>query len=195
MTTSKTSSLFCFDMDDTLFTTKGTKVHVMKFGKLVRYLTPAEFNVYKLKRNETFDFIEFRTAKIFAETAKPFGNVFRTAKKIVARFKSPNTKIVVITARPDLDDKELFIKTFAKYGFDIKKIHVYRSGNIPGPSGPAKRQIINGIMKTNHYDVVHMFDDGIANLDAFLSLRAEYPKTKFEAFAITHDGKIVRHGV
>jgi len=38
-----------------------------------------------------------------------------------------------------------------------------------------------------------MFDDARANLDKFIELRIEFPKTNFEAFLIHEDGKITRY--
>ena len=57
----RASSLSIFDIDDTLFHPT-TKVFVVKGTKRVRTLTPAEFNVYKLKSGEEIDFSEFRSA-------------------------------------------------------------------------------------------------------------------------------------
>ncbi len=74
---SKTASLTIFDIDDTLFTTD-TKIHIVKGGKRIKSLTPAEFNVYKVKSGESLDFSDFRSAEVFQKTAKPIATVFKT---------------------------------------------------------------------------------------------------------------------
>ncbi len=186
-------SLSIFDIDDTLFSTT-TQVFVKKDGKVVEKLTPAQFNVYKLKPGEEFDFAQFRSSKVFSDTAKPIQTVFKTAKKMITRFRAnPNKRIIVVTARADLDDKHLFLDTFRKYGFDVGQVHIYRAGNIKAPGAEAKKQIIRDQMKGGKYSIVRMFDDAKANLDKFIELHTEFPKVNFEAFLIHEDGRITRY--
>ena len=184
-------SLTIFDIDDTLFTTT-TKVLVKRGGNPVNALTPAEFNVYTLKDDEVFDFSQFRSAKAFADTARPIGNVFRIAKKLINRLV-PNKRIIIVTARSDLDDKKLFLATFKKYGFDTDKVHVYRAGNILKHGAEAKKDIIRDQINKGKYISVKMFDDAKANLDKFIELHREYPDMSFEAFLIHYDGRITRY--
>ena len=54
-------TLTIFDIDETLFHTKA-KVAVVKDGKVVRMLDNQEFNTYKRKAGEEYDFKEFRSA-------------------------------------------------------------------------------------------------------------------------------------
>jgi hypothetical protein len=186
-------SLSVFDIDDTLFSTT-TQVLVKKDSKVVKKLTPAEYNVYKLKDDEVFDFAQFRSSKVFAVTAKPIETVFKTAKKLINRFsKYPDKRIIIVTARSDLDDKQLFLNTFKKYGFDISKVHVYRAGNIKAPGAEAKKQIVRDQMKAGKYQFARMFDDAKANLDKFMELKQEFPNVNFEAFLIHEDGRITRY--
>ena len=188
------SSLTIFDIDDTLFHTT-TKVFVVRGERRIKTLTPAEFNVYKLKSGENFDFSEFQSAEVFHATARPVDTVFKTAKKILSKFKDlPQKKIIIITARSDLDDKKLFLDTFKKYGFDIDRVHVERAGNrnLPGPA--AKAQIVSEYLQKGNYTVARMFDDAVKNLQSFLVLKKEFPKVNFEAFLIHENGSITRYG-
>jgi hypothetical protein len=186
-------SLSVFDIDDTLFSTT-TQVLVKKAGKVTEKLTPAEFNVYKLKDGEEFDFAQFRSAKVFADTAKPIETVFKTAKKLISKFSMhPDKRIIIVTARADLDDKHLFLDTFKKYGFDTRKVHIYRAGNIKAPGAEAKKQIVRDQMKAGKYQYARMFDDAKANLDKFMELKQEFPNVHFEAFLIHEDGRITRY--
>lgn len=191
---SRLSSLTIWDIDDTLFTTD-TKVHVVRGGKRIKSLTPAEFNVYKLKTGESLDFSEFRSAKVFADTARPINNVFKTAKAILTKFGSnPNKKTVIVTARSDLDNKQLFLDTFRKYGLDIDKVHIHRAGNLgSGPSADNKKVVIRNLLNKSSYSIVRLFDDASDNLDKFLELKSEFPQTKFEAFFVSHTGSISRY--
>ena len=191
---SKTASLTIFDIDDTLFTTD-TKVHVVKGGKRIKSLTPAEFNVYRVKGGESLDFSDFRSSDVFHKTAKPIATVFKTAKAIISRFSAfANKKIVIVTARGDLDDKNVFLDTFKKYGFDISKVHVYRAGNVGGPdSAQNKKVVIRDLIKDGKYEMVRLFDDAKSNLEALHQLESEFPETKFESFFVAHDGSISRY--
>ena len=188
------SSLTIWDIDDTLFTTD-TKVHVVRGGKRIKSLTPAEFNVYKLRTGESLDFSDFRSAKVFADTARPIVSVFKTAKALLSRLgTNPNKKTVIVTARSDLDNKQLFLDTFKKYGFDIDKVHVHRAGNLgAGSSADNKKVVIRNLMKKGSYTIVRLFDDAADNLDKFLELQTEFPATKFEAFFVNHQGSISRY--
>jgi len=187
------SSLSIFDIDDTLFRTK-TSVHVMKDGKKVGSLTPAEYNVYDKKDGEVFDFSEFRSSAIFNKTAKPVDTVFKTAKRMLDKFKkTPQKEIIIITARVDLDDKNLFLKTFDKYGFDIKRVHVHRAGNLSMPGPAAKAEIARTKLKKGNYTIARMFDDHAGNLDAFLGLKKEFGNINFEAFFVHENGNITRY--
>lgn len=191
---SKIASLTIFDIDDTLFTTD-TQVHVMKGGKRIKSLTPAEFNVYKVKNGESLDFSDFRSSEVFAKTAKPIGVVFKTAKRIISNFSAfANKKIVIVTARGDLDDKHVFLDTFKKYGFDISKVHVHRAGNIGGASSAEnKKVVIRKLIQDGNYEMVRLFDDAKSNLDALHDLEAEFPAIKFETFYVDHSGSISRY--
>jgi len=191
---SKVASLTIFDIDDTLFMTD-TYVHVIKGGKRIKSLTPAEFNVYKVRNGESLDFSDFRSADVFAKTAKPIATVFKTAKSIISRFSAfANKKIVIVTARGDLDDKHVFLDTFKKYGFDIDKVHVHRAGNIGGGSSAEnKKVVIRKLIQDGNYEMVRLFDDAKSNLDALHDLESEFPNIKFETFFVAHNGSISRY--
>ena len=66
--------LTIFDIDDTMFKSKA-KVEVVRNNKVVKILPPKAFNTYKLAKGETFDFGQFKSAKLFAQTAIPIGKM------------------------------------------------------------------------------------------------------------------------
>jgi len=100
-------------------------------------------------------------------------------------------KVVMVTARSDFDDKELFLDTFRKYGIDMSKVHVYRAGNIKDniEIDEKKKIIIRKLLDSGNYRKAIMYDDSIPNLDSFVTLKKEYPDTKFYAWSVSLDGK------
>ena len=180
------SKLVIFDIDDTLVHTQ-TKVRVIKDGKVVRSLNSHEFTHYKLKPGEEFDFGAFRDAKEFFDNAKPIIPMMNQLKRDIAT----GNKVVMVTARSDFDDKELFLDTFRKYGVDMNKVHVYRAGNIKDniKIDEKKKIIIRKLLDNGNYRKAIMYDDSIPNLDSFVTLKKEYPDTKFYAWNVSLDGK------
>ena len=74
--------LTIFDIDDTMFITKArVLVKNVKGGKPIA-LTPQMFNKYKLKKGEYYDYGEFKSSKIFYQTAIPIGKMIQKAKAI-----------------------------------------------------------------------------------------------------------------
>jgi len=187
----KDVSLSIMDIDDTLFRTT-TRVYVIKNGKRVRKLSPAQFNFYVLKPGESYDFAEFRSSAVFAKTAKPIKNVFNLAKRLVRRYAGSGSQVIALTARADLDDRDVFLDAFRKFGFPVNDIHIERAGNLPHPGPQAKAIIVRQYLSSGRFTHTQMFDDSSLNLAEFLRLRAEYPKITFEAFLVSERGSISR---
>ena len=184
--------LHIFDIDDTLFHTTA-KVAVLKNGKIVRELTNQEFNNYKLKPGEEFDYRQFRSAKKFKEESMPIKRMMAKAKIILSRAsKKPNSKVIIVTARDDFDDKNTFLDTFREHGFDIDKVRVERAGKIRGDMLPAFKKviIIRNYLNTGQFERVRLFDDSMTNLKEFLKLRKEFPEINFEAYFANPDGSV-----
>ena len=191
----KKGSLHVVDIDDTLFHTTA-KVRVRNAaGKIVRYLSNSEFNTYKLKPGQKFDFKEFRSAKKFHDESKPIPMMINKMNKIQANVKKhPNSKVIINTARDDFDDKTKFLDTFRKHGVDIDNIHVHRAGKIPGNDLPAdkKVKIIKQYLDKNNHKKVVMYDDSKTNLRALLNMKKEYPDVQFIAFHVKPDGSMIK---
>lgn len=185
-------SLTIFDIDDTLFHTTA-QIAVIKNGEIVRKLTNNEFNTYTLRPGEEFDFSEFKDAHKFYKESKPIGRMLAKAKMILKNSViNPDSKVVIITARANFDDKNKFLATFRKYGFDINKVRVERAGNIEGDIIPAfkKAIIIRNYLNTDQFSKVRLFDDSMSNLREFLKLKTEFPEVTFEAYFAKPDGSI-----
>jgi hypothetical protein len=179
-------NLSVWDIDETLFMTKA-RVHVIKDGKRVKSLSNKEYNTYKLNRGETYDFTEFKDAKLFNRTSVPIQRAIDKAAKTLRAYSNlPNSKVIVLTARSDFDDPHTFLNTFEKYGLNMRNIHVHRAGNLGLPAAQAKKIFIKQYLDTGRFKSVSLFDDDTRNLDVFLSLRKEFPKIKFVAYLANH---------
>ena len=181
------NGLTIFDIDDTLFRTQ-SKVHVMKNGKSIKKLSPAEFNSYKLKSGEEFDYHEFVSSKKFYEEARPIRRMLNKLRAILVNIKKkPGSKMILLTARRNFDDKELFLKTFKKHGIDIDNIRVERAGNIPKKPETAKKIIVNDYLKKGNFKRVRLFDDHVGNLKSFMKLKDKFPEVDFIPYLVTGD--------
>jgi len=184
--------LTIFDIDDTLFHTTA-KVLVKKKGKVVQTLDNQEFNNYNLKPGEEFDFDEFRSAEKFKQESKPIARMLAKAKTILRNsLNNPKSKVIIVTARGDFDDRETFLDTFRKYGFDIDRVRVERAGKIENNILPAFKKviIIRNYLRTGQFSRVRLFDDSATNLKEFLKLKKEFPNISFEAFFANPDGSV-----
>lgn len=184
-------SLTVFDIDETLFHTTA-QIAVVKDGKVTRRLSNSEFNTYQLQKGEQFDFSEFRSSDKFAES-KPIPRMIAKAKAISHGIATkPLSKVIILTARANFDDKEKFLNVFRKQGLDMDKIRVERAGNITSDHDVATKKyiIIRTYLNTKQFSKVRLFDDSMANLKMFLHLKQEFPTVKFEAYYANSDGSI-----
>lgn len=180
-------ALTIFDIDETLFRTKAL-VKVMKDEKLVKSLDNQQYNEYKLKPGETYDYGEFTNAQIFHDTSIPIWSMINKARKIIT---DATSKVIIVTARSDFDDKAKFLDTFRRYGLDIDKVYVERAGNLNlGSSAKNKRFIFHKYLRSYKYEKVSFFDDALSNITMFNALSKEYSNIKFEANHVQHDGSI-----
>lgn len=182
--------LTIFDIDETLFQTKAL-VKVMKDGKVVQSLDNQAFNTYKLKDGEKYDFGEFTSAEIFQNTSVPIMKMVQKAKAIIRNAVNAGSRVIIVTARSDFDDKKKFLDTFRRYGIDIDNVYVERAGNLKlGSSAKNKRFIFHKYLRSGNYERVRFFDDAMSNITMFKALAKQYPNTSFEAYHVQHDGSI-----
>jgi FMN phosphatase YigB (HAD superfamily) len=185
-------TLTIFDIDETLFHTKA-KVKVVKGGKVVRELDNQEFNTYKRKDGEEYDFQEFKSAEVFRKTSIPVVKMIDKAKAVVKAKKNPDSRAIICTARADFDDKKMFLQTFRDHGLPIDEMHVERAGNLGiDSSAEAKKVVFRKYLNTKNYIKARLYDDAMSNLKAFNELSSEYPGITFEAWFVNHDGTVKR---
>ena len=103
--------LTIFDIDETMFITKA-KVHVVKNGKIVKKLDNQEFNTYKKKPGEEYDYGEFKNAEVFQKTSTPIARMINKVRAILKNATKAGSKVIIVTARPNFDNKKTFLDTF-----------------------------------------------------------------------------------
>ena len=185
--------LTMFDVDETMFKTKAKVKVVNKNGKVVKKLDNQQFNLYKKKAGEEFDYGEFKNAEVFNRTSTPIARMINKVKVILKNAVRKGSKVIIVTARPNFDDKELFLDTFRNQGIDIDKIYVERAGNLgSGPAAENKKVIFRKYLDQKIYKRIRLFDDAKSNLKAFLSLQKDYPDVSFEAFLAKPNGSVSR---
>ena len=179
------------DIDDTIFKTD-TRIRVIdKEGNVKKKLTTEEFDKYVLKPGESYDFSESLDSDIFYQTAKPIKSVLDKIHNILNNVR--NNKIIFLTARADMNDKDKFLSVFKKYGIpvdDKNLVYIERAGNLMLEAPIAKRIIIEKYLSNGSYKKVRLIDDSERNLKEFLKLRNKYPNIKFEAVQVTKDEKL-----
>lgn len=176
------------DIDETIFKTFA-KIYVLdkETKEIKQKLTNQEFNTYKLKDNEEFDFCEFRDAKTFNETSIPIEKTIKRIKRMFKNIDKRESKVVLLTARADFNDKETFLETFRKHGIPIDSIYVERVGNfksnpaiykniirahgMPKSIADAKEKVIINYINTGEYRRVRLIDDDIKNIKTFLKIK------------------------
>ena len=79
--------LTIFDIDDTMFTSKARVRVKNKNTNQVKELSPKEYNNYKLRSGEEWDYGEFKSSKLFYKTATPIGKMVTKFKAILTILK------------------------------------------------------------------------------------------------------------
>jgi hypothetical protein len=192
----KKGILNVFDIDDTLFKTS-SKISIVKDGKVVRELNSGEFNTYKLKTGEKYDFSQFRSGKHFYATSQPIDTIIKRAQRAVGS-ETENCKTIIITARSDLSDKDQFLQKFRDHGFPIDQVYVERAGNLQKLQPSAKTHITKGAIllryiKTGRFDKIRMWDDSEPNLEILLKIGEKYPDIAIEAYLVDEEGNTSRY--
>ena len=176
-----------YDMDETLLAHdhRQLKIHIRdNTGKLVRSLTNQEFNKYKLKPGEHYDFKDFRSAKVLGRSAHPIHTMINSLN----RAKQHGFLTGIVTARADLDDKDAVRRHLLKHGIDINTTHLHRAGNVEGSStGDRKRRVISALIKKHGLKEVHLYDDDPGNHAHFAKLKQDHPGVRLFSHLVQHN--------
>ena len=181
------------DIDDTLMHTTAQIGVKNRTGKTVKRLSNSEYNTHKLPAGHSYDYSEFKNADKFDKESKPIPNMINRVNKIQSNInRHPGSKVHLLTARADFDNKDKFLNTFRKHGMDMNNIHVHRVGNMPGNDSPAdkKARVISDHIKKHGYKKVTMYDDSKSNLKALLNMKSKHPDVHFTAFHVDPSGNM-----
>ncbi|UCD37970.1 MAG: hypothetical protein JSW54_00335 [Fidelibacterota bacterium] len=181
-----------FDIDETIFHTSA-HVIVMKGDQEVRRLDNQQYNTYKLKPGEYFDYREFRDADLFADTSKIIRPTLAKIKAMARNAFSKGSTLALLTARSRFEDMATFKQEFRKYGIPIEQMDINFAGDITNEAGSvaeAKKRIVMDYLSYGEYERARLVDDNMENLRAFLSIKHEagVGGVTFEATHIKPDG-------
>lgn len=177
------------DIDETIFNTFA-KIYVVKNGKVIKKLSNQEFNTYELQDGESFDFREFRDAKMFRTTSRPIPNTINRIKRMFKNIDRRGSRVVLLTARGSIPDMASFKKTFKDHGIPIDQIDIEFAGDIQSAAGSvsaAKKKIIMKYLKTGEFRRVRLVDDDIKNVTTFLGIEHDIPKSVIEKVKKKHN--------
>lgn len=152
--------LYVFDIDDTLFASD---------ARLLQH------------PNGDTDFVEFKSASLFYNTARPLVAV----KPFIDANLDPDGTVRVLTARHKPDDVRLFEQTFEKHGLPWRPVDFL--GDIPGAAHHKKADWVaswlNGWLA---YDRLTMYDDSEANLREVALIQRKFPQVEFNLHHVKH---------
>lgn len=165
------------DIDETIFQTKAL-IYVMDGTKVVKKLTNQEFNGYQLDDGQHFDFREFADAELFSHSSTPIPAVVNRIKRMFKNIDARGSKVVLLTARADFDNKEIFLQTFRNVGIPIDDIYVERTGNMKtGTTSQRKEKTVLKYIKDGDYRRVRLIDDDMNNIKGFLKTVNNLPQS------------------
>ena len=159
--------LSVFDFDDTIALTDSW-IYVMKDGREIKKLDPAQFAVYKPRPGETFDFRDFdkklRNPRLIKQNAELLVKQLDKAR----RSARGTRKVTILTARRLGAPITSFFKSI---GIDVYVVPL-GSANPKDKADWIEKQIRKG------YDTVYFMDDSPKNIKAVDNMLTRYPKVK-----------------
>ena len=161
--------ILLFDIDETLLKSVA-KVYVYKDGKLVRELTPEQYNFDKLAEGEEYDYSDFRNYDTLMKSIMlPYWNTLK-------REYRKGTHIGIITAR---DGIKPIRKFFLAKGIDIKEDLIFAVadtalGLTDKSIEEGKAECVERLYEVGYRTFI-FFDDNEANLKSVKALENKLP--------------------
>ena len=155
----KTEKIILFDIDDTLIKSKA-KIHVLdNENKILKKLTPAQYNNYVRKEGEHFSYSDFDNEEILNKA-----KLTKIWLKLADVYKQ-GINVGIVTAR---EDKEMLIRFFKRNGVDINRYLIFAIGGkdckFQGRIQDRKRQVIEHL-SARGYKNFEFYDDNENNLN------------------------------
>ena len=173
--------LSVFDFDDTIAKSDAW-IYVMKGGRTVKKLDPAQFAVYRPKPDESFDFRDFDRKIRNPRLIKRNAELLRKQLDKARRAARGTRKVTILTARRLGQPVTSFLKTM---GIDAYVV----------PLGSANPQLkadwIESQIKKG-YDTVYFMDDSPKNIQAVNTMLVRYPHVQSITKLIKEAGRIPR---
>ena len=150
--------IILFDIDDTLIKSNA-KIYVLnRDNKIIKKLTPAQYNHYIKKDDESFAYDDFDNEEILNKAK--LTEFWKTLDKV---YNSGYT-VGIVTAR---EDKEMLLRFFSKRGIVFDRYLVFPIGGnnckFKGKIKDRKRQVIEHLSAHGYTDFV-LYDDNEDNL-------------------------------
>ena len=71
-------------------------------------------------------------------------------KAILRNATKKGSKVILVTARADMDDRDLFLKTFEANGYPLDNVYIERAGNLGLDSSGNGNNFTASGLGTNH---------------------------------------------
>jgi len=159
-----TNKAYVWDFDDTLVKTSA-KVHIVKNERIIKSLTPEEYNTYQPTPGETTDMSDFVDPRIIMSAEKY--KMWPALKNVDMAKKSgrSSSDIYILTARSPKAQLPIY-NFFKREGIDIPLENIITIGNDSGEYydiAAVKKEILSNLAK--EYDKVMFFDDSQKNIE------------------------------
>ncbi len=158
--------MIIFDLDDTLVKTDArVKILDSKTHRVIRELTPEEFNKFVKKKNHVLNFDEFDCPELLRQ-----GNIINEIFHLLKSSYAKKIPVAILTAR---SDSEMVRQFFLNYGIDIHPELVIAINDPQfkhkGSIAERKRKAIEDLVDSGYKDLI-FFDDNEDNLRLAKSL-------------------------
>lgn len=165
----KSATLAVFDLDDTLIISDA-KIQVLdaKTGKVIKSLTPAEFNFFKPDKKVNLSFGEFEDYDILKKSTF----IPEILEKLLAFYNS-GVHVSIVTARSNTN---MIRKFFLENGIDIHPELVIAVNDprfgFKGSIAQKKKEALHGLVEQGYSDFI-FFDDNHENLQLAKEIEKE----------------------
>jgi len=153
---------YIFDFDETLVTTTA-RIHVYRNGAHYKTMNSKEYNFYKSKPGDTFDFSDFKDGDIILSAKKyKMWPVLKNISDAIRDDRS-QSQIYILTARAPVTQS--YIYEFLKsHGIEIKLNHIITIGDDLGKINISEEKHKKLAELAKNYAKVVFFDDDPKNI-------------------------------